>query len=122
MDNHILSELKNKFDEEEKFLLKEKKMKELQYYKEYGFKSWEKLLSYIKMNKIAYNYNDTLSWNPRTNMIKYHHQTSDGNDCNFWYTDNNFTEEEFLNWKHDVDNRYPDYARNEYGYINNWSK
>lgn len=122
MDNHVLSELKNKFDEEENFRLKEKKAKEFNYYEVHGFKSWEELLSYIKTGKTAYNYNDTLSWNHRTNLIRYHHQTSDGSDCNFWYTNNYFTEEEFLSWKHDVDNRYPENARNEYGYINGWSK
>ena len=122
MENHVLSELKNKFIEEENIRLKEKKMNELQYYKEHNFKSWEELLSYIKTGKTVYDYIESLSWDADKNMVKYFHQVSDGNDCNFYYTNDYYTDEEFLNWKHNVDNRYPENARNEYGYIDFWCK
>lgn len=123
MESKVLSELKKKFDSEREQELINRKLKEISFYKQKGFKSWEELVEYLKTtNKTLYSYGDTLSWHEPTKQIKYHHQTSDGNDCNFWYINEYFTEKEFFDWRHDVETRYPDLSKNEYGYIREWTK
>lgn len=123
MNNQVLTELKKKFESEDNFRLKEKKIREELFWKEHGFKTWEELLDYIKTTgKYVYDYNDNFSWDLKTNMVKYNHQVSDGNDCNFWYTNDYYTEKEFLDWKHSVDKSHPDSCRNEYGYIPFYNK
>lgn len=123
MESEVLFELKKKFDSEREQELINKKLEEKFFYEQNGFKSWEELVEYLKTtNKTLYSYGDTLSWNESTKQIKYYHQTSDGNDCNFWYTNEYFTEKEFFDWKHDVETRYPGISKNEYGYIKRWTK
>lgn len=112
MESKVLSELKNKFDLEQEIEFNNKVQEKL-FYEQNGFKSWEELLSYIKEGHTIYNYCDSLSWNSKTNMVRYYLH---GNGQQF------YTEKEFLDWKHDVDNRYKESARNEYGYINGWTK
>ena len=123
MDNIILSQLKESFDrEEEKVKIQQKKEEEM-FWKTKGFKTWEEIVSYLKQpNKTLYPQGDTLKWNSDKNMIEYHYQCSDGNDCNFWYETEFLPEDEFINHHKNIDKKYSDVGRNTYGYINNWTK
>ena len=123
MDNIVLSQLKESFDrEEEKLKILQKKEEEM-FWKTKGFKTWEEIVSYLKeTNKTLYNYGDTLKWNSDKNMIEYHYQRSDENDCNFWYETKFLSEDEFISHHKNIDEKYSNVCRNIYGYINNWTK
>lgn len=119
----VLSNLKESLLHEEMIqMIQHEKEQEL-FWKTNGFKTWEELVSYLKeTNKTLYSYGDSLAWDPILNKIKYRHQCSDENDCNFWYETKYISEDDFINRHNNIDKKYPDVSRNIYGYIESWNK
>lgn len=122
MENEVLTKLHQQYEAQKQIELEARKNAEKVRYEKYGFRNWEEVLSYLKEGNRIHCFDDTYSYDKEKNMIKHYHQVSDGNDCNFWYQNDFYTDKEFLDHHYDVDEMFPEYCRNEYGYIPNWFK
>ena len=122
MESEVLTKLHQQYEAQKQIELEARKNAERIRYEKYGFRNWEEVLSYLKDGNRIYCFDETYSYDKEKNMIKHYHQVSDGNDCNFWYQNDFYTDKEFLDHHYDVDEMFPEYRRNEYGYIPNWFK
>ena len=122
MESEVLTKLHQQYETQKQIELEARKNAEKVRYEKYGFRNWEEVLSYLKEGNRIHCFDDTYSYDKEKNMIKHYHQVSDGNDCNFWYQNDFYTDKEFLDHHYDVDEMFPEYRRNKYGYIPNWFK
>lgn len=122
MESEVLTKLHQQYETLKQIELEARKNAERIRYETYGFRNWEEVLSYLKEGNRIYCFDETYSYDKEKNMIKHYHQVSDCNYFNFWYQNDFYTDKEFLDHHYDLDEKFPEYRRNEYGYIPNWFK
>ena len=102
MESEVLTKLHQQYEAQKQIELEARKNAEKVRYEKYGFRNWEEVLSYLKEGNCIHCFDDTYSYDKEKNMIKHYHQVSDGNDCNFWYQNDFYTDKEFLDHHYDV--------------------
>lgn len=87
-------------------------------YEKFGFRNWEEVLSYLKEGKMVFHGNDSYSYDKEEGKVKYRHISLFNNRYLVDYQ----TDKEFMDRHHDADELFPEYCRNEYGFIGGWWK
>ena len=120
MECEVLTKLHQQYEAQEQIELEVRKNAERNRYEKYGFRNWNEVLSSLKEGNRMYYFNNTYSYDKEKNMIKHRYPSLDGNVGDFCY--DFYSDKEFLDHHYDIDELFPEYCRNEYGYIPNWFK
>lgn len=120
MESEVLTKLHQQYETLKQIELEAMKNAERNRYEKYGFRNWDEVLSSLKEGNRMYYFNNTYSYDKEKDMIKHRYPSLDGNVGDFCY--DFYSDKEFLDHHYDIDELFPEYCRNEYGYIPNWFK